>query len=121
MCTPDLVSLHDPFWGPHGVTDLAHRLGATVIAVHLATPALGTAAIPGPDGLYVPLSRRVYRRAYKTVDAVMSVVDPLPDPGARLPHETQPTSPATELLTRGEGAEERVNVASFGLPPTAAA
>jgi alpha-1,6-mannosyltransferase len=78
---PDYVLLHDPFWGPHGVTQLAHRLRARVIAVHHASPALTAAAIPGPDGLYLPLLRHVYRRAYAAVDAVMSVVDPEPDSG----------------------------------------
>jgi alpha-1,6-mannosyltransferase len=78
---PDFVLLHDPFWGPHGVTEVAHRLRARVIAVHHASPALNAAAVPGPDGLYVPLLRRVYRRAYATVDAVMSVVDPEMDTG----------------------------------------
>src|SRR5664279_5920828 len=33
---PDFVLLHDPFWGPQGVTELAHELGAKVIAVHHA-------------------------------------------------------------------------------------
>ena len=78
---PDFVCLHNPFWDPHGVTALAHRLGASVIAVHHATPALGAAAIPGPHAIYVPVLRRVYRHAYKTVDAVMSVVDPKHDTG----------------------------------------
>jgi alpha-1,6-mannosyltransferase len=78
---PDFVLLHDPFWGPHGVTRVAHALGARVIAVHHASPALNAAAIPGPDGLYLPLLRRVYRRAYADVDAVMSVVDPEADSG----------------------------------------
>jgi alpha-1,6-mannosyltransferase len=78
---PDFVLLHDPFWGPHHVTELAHGLGARVIAVHHASPALNAAALPGPDGLYLRLLRRVYRRAYKDVDAVMSVVDPEPDTG----------------------------------------
>ena len=63
------------------MTELAHDLGARVIAVHHASPALNAAAIPGPDRLYLPLLRRVYRRANKPVDAVMSVVDPLPDTG----------------------------------------
>jgi alpha-1,6-mannosyltransferase len=80
---PDFVLLHDPFWGPHGVTRLAHALGARVIAVHHASPALNAAAIPGPDALYLPLLRRVYRRAYADVDAVMSVVDPTRDTGRR--------------------------------------
>jgi alpha-1,6-mannosyltransferase len=78
---PDFVLLHDPFWGPHGVTELAHELGAKVIAVHHATPALGAAAIPGPNRLYEPVLRRVYRHVDKSVDAVLSVVDPLRDTG----------------------------------------
>jgi alpha-1,6-mannosyltransferase len=52
-----------------------------VIAVHHATPALGAAAIPGPDALYKPILRRVYHHAYRTVDAVMSVVDSERDSG----------------------------------------
>ena len=40
---PDYVLLHDPFWSPHGVTQLAHRLGARVVAVHHASPALNAA------------------------------------------------------------------------------
>jgi alpha-1,6-mannosyltransferase len=75
------VLLHDPFWGPHHVTELAHGIGARVIAVHHASPALNAAALPGPDRLYLPLLRRLYRRAYRPVDAVMSVVDPRPDTG----------------------------------------
>lgn len=78
---PDYVLLHDPFWGPHGVTELAHELGAKVIAVHHATPALGAAAMPGPHRLYAPILRGAYRHAYKSVDAVMSVIDPKPDTG----------------------------------------
>jgi alpha-1,6-mannosyltransferase len=78
---PDVVLLHDPFWRPHGVTQLAHSLGAVVIAVHHASPALNAAAIPGPDALYVPVLRRVYRHAYRDVDAVMSVVDSRADSG----------------------------------------
>ena len=78
---PDFVFLHDPFWRPHGVTELAHSLGATVIAVHHASPALNAAALPGPDGIYLPVLRRVYRHAYRGVDGVMSVVDPSADAG----------------------------------------
>jgi alpha-1,6-mannosyltransferase len=80
---PDFVLLHDPFWAPHGVTQLAQSLGARVLAVHHASPALNAAALPGPDRLYLPLLRRVYHRAYAPVDAVMSVVDPEPDSGRR--------------------------------------
>jgi alpha-1,6-mannosyltransferase len=78
---PDFVLLHDPFWRPHGVTELAHSLGAAVIAVHHASPALNAAAIPGPDRFYLPVLRRVYRHAYRDVDAVMSVVDSRADSG----------------------------------------
>jgi len=114
---PDFVFLHDPFWGPHGVTELAHRLGANVIAVHHATPALGAAAIPGPDALYVPLLRRVYRHAYKTVDAVMSVVDPLPDTGREASirlrfgvdpaFRPEPTTRSEHLLYVGRLSQEK--------------
>jgi alpha-1,6-mannosyltransferase len=78
---PDFVLLHDPFWRPHGVTELSQSLGATVVAVHHASPALNAAAIPGPDVLYLPVMRRVYRHAYRDVDAVMSVVDSKADSG----------------------------------------
>jgi alpha-1,6-mannosyltransferase len=78
---PDFVLLHDPFWRPHGVTELSHSLGATVIAVHHASPALNAAALPGPQRIYVPVMRRIYRHAYRGVDGVMSVVDPKPDTG----------------------------------------
>jgi alpha-1,6-mannosyltransferase len=78
---PDFVFLHDPFWRPHGVTELAHSLGAMVIAVHHATPALNAAAVPGPNWVYVPAFRRIYHHAYREVDAVMSVVDPRRDAG----------------------------------------
>ena len=78
---PDVVILHDPFWRPHDVTREAHRLGARVVAVHHASPALNAAGLPGPDAVYVPLLKRIYRRAYARVDAVMSVVDPSADAG----------------------------------------
>jgi alpha-1,6-mannosyltransferase len=72
---PDFVVLHDPFWRPLGITQTAHSLGATVVAVHHASAALNAAGLPGPDRLYLPLLRGVYRHAYEHVDAVMSVVD----------------------------------------------
>ncbi len=78
---PDVVILHDPFWRPHSVTREAHRLGAAVVAVHHASPALNAAGIPGPDALYLPALRRIYQHAYEHVDAVMSTVDPEPDCG----------------------------------------
>jgi alpha-1,6-mannosyltransferase len=78
---PDFVILHDPFWRPAEVTRTAHRLGAKVIAVHHASPALQAAGIPGPDAVYLGLLKRVYRNAYEDVDAVMSAVDSRHDCG----------------------------------------
>ena len=78
---PNVVILHDPFWRPLGVTREAHRLGAAVVAVHHASPALHAAGIPGPDALYIPTLRRIYQHAYEHVDAVISTVDPEPDSG----------------------------------------
>jgi alpha-1,6-mannosyltransferase len=78
---PDVVILHDPFWRPLTVTREAHRLGAAVVAVHHASPALHAAGIPGPDALYIPALKRIYQHAYEHVDAVMSIVDPEPDSG----------------------------------------
>jgi alpha-1,6-mannosyltransferase len=80
---PDVVVLHDPFWRPLGITREAHRLGARVVAVHHASAALNAAGIPGPDALYLPVLRRIYRHAYEHVDAVMSTVDPHVDSGRR--------------------------------------
>ena len=78
---PDIVILHDPFWRPLSVTREAHRLGAAVVAVHHASPALHAAGIPGPDAIYLPALRRIYQHAYEHVDAVMSIIDPEPDSG----------------------------------------
>jgi alpha-1,6-mannosyltransferase len=78
---PHLVMLHDPFWRPFGVTSEAHRIGARVVAVHHASAAMNAAGVPGPDSIYLPLFRRVYRHAYEHVDAVMSVIDSMPDSG----------------------------------------
>jgi alpha-1,6-mannosyltransferase len=114
---PDFVLLHDPFWRPHGVTQHAHRMGARVIAVHHASPALNAAALPGPDGLYLPLLRRVYRHAYAGVDGVMSVVDPEPDSGreATIPlrfgihraFRPEPTARGEHLLYVGRLSREK--------------
>jgi alpha-1,6-mannosyltransferase len=79
--SPDFVILHDPFWRPVEVTRTAHRLGAKVIAVHHASPALQAAGIPGPDAVYLQFLKRVYRNAYDEVDAVMSAVDSRRDCG----------------------------------------
>jgi alpha-1,6-mannosyltransferase len=78
---PHVVVLHDPFWRPLSVTREAHKLGAAVVAVHHASPALNAAGIPGPDAIYLPTLRRIYHHAYEHVDAVMSTVDPEPDSG----------------------------------------
>lgn len=81
MIGPDVVALHDPFWRPLSVTREAHRLGAAVVAVHHASPALNAAGLPGPDAVYLRPLRRIYHHAYEHVDAVMSEVDPEPDSG----------------------------------------
>ena len=78
---PDIVILHDPFWRPLSVTREGHRLGAAVVAVHHASPALHAAGIPGPDAIYLPTLRRIYQHAYEHVDAVMSTVDTKADSG----------------------------------------
>jgi alpha-1,6-mannosyltransferase len=78
---PDAVVLHDPFWRPLSVTREGHRLGAVVVAMHHASPALHAAGIPGPDAFYLPTLRRIYQHAYERVDAVISTVDPEPDSG----------------------------------------
>lgn len=81
LIRPDVVILHDPFWRPSSVTREAHRLGAAVVAVHHASPALNAAGIPGPDAVYLPPLRRIYHHAYEHVDAVMSTVDTEQDSG----------------------------------------
>jgi alpha-1,6-mannosyltransferase len=78
---PDVVVIHDPFWRPSEIAAEAHRLGAGVVAAHHASAALNAAGIPGPDGLYLPLLRRIYRNAYEHVDGIMSVVDSTPCSG----------------------------------------
>jgi alpha-1,6-mannosyltransferase len=116
---PDLVVLHDPFWRPQGLAQEAHRLGARVIAVHHASAAHHAAGVPGPDAVYVPLFRRLIRRAYEGVDAVMSVVDPSADSGqaATIPlrfglhpaFRPGPALPGEHLLYAGRlGYEKRV-------------
>lgn len=84
---PDVVMLHDPFWGPLGVTRVAHDLGAAVVAVHHSSSDLDAAGLPGPTGLYRPLFQSWFRHAYERVDGVMSAVDPFADSrrGATLP------------------------------------
>jgi alpha-1,6-mannosyltransferase len=76
---PDVVLLHDPFWTPRLASRAAHDQGAAVVAVHHSSASLHAASLPGPDAVYASALRRWYRRAYLDVDAIMSVVDPLPD------------------------------------------
>jgi alpha-1,6-mannosyltransferase len=78
---PDFVLLHDAFWGPLRVSELAHDFGANVIAVHHASTALNAAGLPGPMRLYAPAFRAWTKHAYKRADAIMSVVDPREDSG----------------------------------------
>lgn len=78
---PHIVILHDPFWRPLSVTREAHKLGAAVVAVHHASPALNAAGLPGPDAVYLPTLRRIYHHAYEHVDAVMSTIDTERDSG----------------------------------------
>lgn len=78
---PDVVLLHDPFWGPHGVCEVAHEVGAAVIAVHHGSSVLDAAGLPGPSEMYVPVFRAWLRRASRPVDALMSVIDTREDCG----------------------------------------
>ncbi|MEJ7797749.1 MAG: glycosyltransferase [Solirubrobacteraceae bacterium] len=78
---PDVVLLHDPFWGPLRVTRAAHELDATVVAVHHGSIALDAAGLPGPDRMWRPLLRAWMHHAYGGADAVISAVDPLADCG----------------------------------------
>ncbi len=78
---PDIVLLHDPFWGPLRVTRAAHELGASVVAVHHGSIALDAAGLPGPDRLLRPLLRAWMHHAYRDADAVSSAVDPRADCG----------------------------------------
>ena len=114
---PDYVLLHDPFWRPAEITRTAHRLGARVVAVHHASPALQAAGIPGPDAVYLRVLKHVYRAAYEGVDAVMSAVDSSHDCG-RAPaiqlrfgldpaFRPGPADPADHLLYAGRLSFEK--------------
>ena len=76
---PDVVLLHGPFWGPRTVAQTAHRIGATVVAVHHGSTAIDAAALPGPDGMWGPALRAWMRHAYRDVDGVIAAVDPPAD------------------------------------------
>lgn len=78
---PDVVLLHDPFWGPLGVCSVAHDLGARVVAVHHGSSALDAAGMPGPDAPWRAAFRAWMHHAYREVDAVMSAVDTREDSG----------------------------------------
>jgi alpha-1,6-mannosyltransferase len=78
---PDVVLLHDPFWLPLRVTETAHALGATVVAVHHGSAALDAAGMRGPTAAWTAVFRAWLRHAYAPVDAIASVVDPEPDCG----------------------------------------
>jgi alpha-1,6-mannosyltransferase len=71
---PDVVLLHDPFWGPLGVSATAHEVGARVVAVHHGSVDLSAASLPLPGPCTRPLLRRWLRHAYRDVEAVMSAV-----------------------------------------------
>ena len=73
---PDVVLLHDPFWGRLGVPELAQELGATVVAVHHGSSRLSAAGLPGPGRVYEAAFRALLRHAYERADGVMSVADP---------------------------------------------
>jgi alpha-1,6-mannosyltransferase len=78
---PDVVLLHDPFWGPRGVARAAHEIGATVVVVHHGSIALDAAGLPGPDRLWRPALRAWMHHAYREADAVISAIDPRDDCG----------------------------------------
>ncbi len=78
---PDLVVLHDPFWGPLRIARTAHEIGAQVVAVHHGSIALDAAGLPGPDPLWHPVLRRWMHHAYRDADAILSAVDSRPDCG----------------------------------------
>jgi len=78
---PDVVLLHDPFWGPLGVTRTAHEIGAKVVAVGHGSSELDARGIPGPARVYAPILRAWMTHAYEPVDAIMSVIDTRADCG----------------------------------------
>lgn len=78
---PDVVLLHDPFWGPQGVTATAHRAGARVVAVHHGSVDLSAASLPVPGPCTRPLLRRWLRHAFRDVEGVMSAVPTTRDIG----------------------------------------
>ena len=69
---PDVVLLHDPFWWPASVVAEAHRLGATVIAVHHGSAAAGALGRRGPTRIWHAALSASQRRLYERADAVMA-------------------------------------------------
>lgn len=78
---PDVVLLHDPFWGPLGVTRAARDVGARVVMVHHGSVGMDACGMPGPDVLWRPGLRAWLRAAYAEADVVMSACDPSGDCG----------------------------------------
>jgi alpha-1,6-mannosyltransferase len=78
---PDVVLLHDPFWGALRVTTLAHSLDARVVAVHHGSSALNAAGMRGPDVVWRRFFTLWMRQAYRHADGVLSAVDPTADSG----------------------------------------
>jgi alpha-1,6-mannosyltransferase len=74
---PDVVLLHDPYWTPRQAIATTRAGGGTVVAVHHGSAALAAAGMPGPDGPWSAVFRAWMRHAYRDVDAVMSVIDPV--------------------------------------------
>lgn len=78
---PDVVLLHDPFWGPFGVTRAAQELDAPVVMVHHGSVAMEAAGLPGPDAAWRPALRGWRHAAYAGADAVMAATDTTADCG----------------------------------------
>lgn len=81
----DVVVLHDPYWTPRAAARAAHEGGALVLAAHHSSVALHAASLPLRPQLWTGPLRRWYRRAYRDVDGVLSVLDPEADTGRPLP------------------------------------
>jgi alpha-1,6-mannosyltransferase len=75
---PDVVLLHDPFWGSLAVARTARAIEASVVAVDHGSIALDAAALPGPDGLWRPAQRTWMQHA---VDGIVAAGDARPDCG----------------------------------------
>ena len=79
---PDVVLLHDPFWGPLRVARTAHELGATR---RRGPPRLDRARRRRPAGARsrsgIRCCARWMHHAYREADAVISAVDPRADCG----------------------------------------